>query len=136
MKKSSSPSSRITAFLVAGFLLTTLSLSSGCFAVLVGAGAGATVAYVRGDLDTTLDANVAKSARAASKALDGLKYVKVSEREDVLQATLIYRTSADQKIELFLEKATDTSTKLKIRVGTFGQESLQQEILTRIKSNL
>ena len=128
--------SRLAALLVAGALLPVLALSSGCVAVLAGAGAGATVAYVRGDLDTTLDASFAKSVRAAQKTLAGLKYAKISERQDALQSTLIYRNAGDQKIELYLEKVTADSTKLKIRVGTFGEESLQQEILTRLKSNL
>lgn len=135
-KLSPSPSSRLTAILVAGFLLPTLMLSSGCIAVLAGAGAGATVAYVRGDLDTTLDAGFSPAVRAGQKALAGLKYARISENQDALQATLIYRNASDQKIELYFQKATDSSTKLKIRVGTFGEESLQQEILTRIKSGL
>lgn len=135
-KISPSLPSRLAAILAAGALLTTLALSSGCIAVLAGAGAGATVAYVRGDLDTTLDASFFESVRAGQKALAGLKYAKISENQDALQATLIYRNASDQKIELYLQKATDSSTKLKIRVGTFGEESLQQEILTRIKSDL
>lgn len=129
-------SSRLTSFLVAGALLTVLTTTSGCLALAAGAGAGAAVAYVRGDLDVTLNANFDKSARAASKALVGLKYVKISDNRDALQATLIYRNASDQKIELYLEKLTDDATKLKIRVGTFGEESLQHEILTRVKSNL
>lgn len=122
--------------LAASALLSVLVLSSGCLALAAGAGAGAAVAYVRGDLDVTLDANLAKSARAAEKAIGQLKYIKISNRRDALRATLISRTASDQKIELYLEKLTDDATKLKIRVGTFGEESMQQEILTRIKSNL
>lgn len=128
--------SRLTTALVTGVLLATLALSSGCFALLVGAGAGATVAYVRGDLDVTLDASLAQSARAVKKAVAQLGYTAISDKEDALQANFISRNSADQKLEIYLEKATADATKLKIRIGTFGNEALQNEILSKIKSNL
>ena len=128
---------RFTGSLVASaLLLTALAVTSGCVAVVAGAGAGAAVAYVRGDLDTTLDASFAKSVRAVEKTIAQLKYTKISDHQDALQATLIARNAADQKIELYLEKLTDDATKLKIRVGTFGEEALQNEILAKIKSNL
>jgi hypothetical protein len=127
---------RVARSLAAGALLSVFAFTSGCLALAAGAGAGAAVAYMRGDLDVTLDANLAKSVRAAEKAIAQLKYARISIKQDALQATLISRNASDQKIELYLEKLTDDATKLKIRVGTFGEESLQQEILTRIKSNI
>jgi len=136
MKSTPSASPRLISILAAGALLSVLAATSGCLAVAAGAGAGATVAYVRGDLDTTLDAGFAKSVRATEDALADLKYAKISENRDALQATLIYRNAADKKVELYLAKTTDAATKLKIRVGTFGDEALQQEILARVKGNL
>ena len=130
-------SARLTVLITAGVLLTAVTVSSsGCFAVAAGAGAGAAVAYVRGDLDTTLGSGFEKSVRAANKAIDQLKYAKVSELKDAQQATLIARNAGDKKIELYLEKINDDATKLKIRVGTFGDDALQQDILNKVKSNL
>jgi len=131
-----SSSSLLSRSLVAAALLTTVAFTSGCFALLVGAGAGAGVAYVRGDLDVTLDSGFANAVKAGEKTLAELKYAKISDNQDALQATLVSRSSSDQKIELYFEKVTDKSTKLKIRVGTFGEESLQNEILSHIKSHL
>lgn len=127
---------RLLPFLAAGILLAVLALSSGCLAVLAGAGAGATVAYVRGDLDTTLDKNLAGSARAAGKTIEQLQYALISHKQDSLQATFVARNAADEKLEIYLEKASADSTKLKIRIGTFGNEALQNEILAKLKSNL
>ncbi|MBI2511478.1 MAG: DUF3568 family protein [Opitutae bacterium] len=124
------------ALLLAVGLLTAACFTSGCVALLAGAGAGATVAYVRGDLDTTLDSGLANSVHAAKKTLAALTYVRISEKEDALQAVLISRGASDQKIELHFAKLTDSATKLKIRVGTFGEESLQNEILVRLRANL
>lgn len=136
MKPTKTLPSRLVPLLVAGALLSGLALTSGCLAVAAGAGAGATVAYMRGDLDTTLDAGFAKSVRAAENALTDLKFARISQNQDALQATLIYRNAADKKIELYLAKNTDAATTLKIRVGTFGDAALQQEILSRVKANL
>jgi len=129
-------SSSLVSILLVTALLGVISATSGCLALAAGAGAGATVAYVRGDLDVTLDAGFAKAVRAGEKALTGLKYSRISVQQDDLQATLIYRTAADKKIELYLEKLTGDATKLKIRAGTFGDESLQNEILSRVKAGL
>lgn len=130
------PSKFLVSSLTVAALLATAVLTSGCFALLVGAGAGAGVAYVRGDLDVTLDAGFVSSVRAGEKTLAELKYSKVSATQDALQATLVSRSASDRRIELYFEKVTEKSTKLKIRVGTFGEESLQNEILTRLKSHL
>lgn len=122
--------------IVMSVALATLTATSGCLAVAAGAGAGATVAYVRGDLDTTLNANLDRSTRAANKAIEQFQFAKVSERKDALQAILVARNAADKKVELHLDKLADDATKLKIRVGTFGDDALQVMILEKIKSNL
>ena len=129
-------SSTFIATLGAAAALAICALNSGCVAVAAGAGAGAAVAYVRGDLDTTLGANLDRSARAVDKAIEQLKFAKVSENKDALQAIIIARNAGDRRIELRLEKLTDDATKLKIRVGTFGDDTLQMTILEKVKSNL
>lgn len=124
------------AILAAAAALFTLASTSGCLAVAAGAGAGATVAYVRGDLDTTLSANLDRSDEAVNRALMQLQFAKISEKKDALQAIVIARNAADKKIELHLQRLADDATKLKIRVGTFGDDSLQTTILERVKANL
>lgn len=116
--------------------LAILASSSGCLAVAAGAGAGATVAYVRGDLDTTLGADLDRADRAVNNALLQLQFAKISENHDAFHADVIARTAADKKIELHMEKLANDATKLKIRVGTFGDDALQMTMLDRIKANL
>ena len=116
--------------------IAPLAATSGCLAVAAGAGAGATVAYVRGDLDSTLSASLEKSARAVNRAVEQLQFAKVSEAKDALQVIVVARTAADRKIELHLEKLADDATKLKIRVGAFGDDALQTIILEKVKANL
>jgi hypothetical protein len=128
--------SLVGRWLTAGALVAVLAFSSGCVAVIAGAGAGAAVAYVRGDLDTTLSAGYEKTVRAANAALSDLKFAKVSEKKDALQAILIARNAADKKIEIRVELVGENVSKLKIRVGVFGDEAQSLAILEKVKSNL
>lgn len=125
---------RWAGWLVAGALFGAVALSSGCVAVVVGAGAGAAVAYVRGDLDATVKAGFAQAVRAANGAIVDLKFAKVSERNDALQAIIIARNAADKKIEIRVDQLGERDSKVKIRVGVFGDEALSIAILDKIKA--
>jgi len=109
---------------------------SGCVAVVAGAGAGAAVAYVRGDLEATLDTGLGPSLRAANQAIGQLKFAKISEKEDALLAIVVVRNAADKKIEIRLEKQSAALTKIKIRVGMFGDEALSMAVLEKVRANL
>ena len=137
-KMNSQKSSWWSGAAVTGLVLLALVTSSGCVAVVAGAGVGAAVAvaYVRGDLDATLNASLDRSLQAAKKAVTQLQFAKVSENKDALQAIVVSRNAADKRIDIRLEKVTDAATKLKIRVGTFGDEALSLAILEKIKANL
>lgn len=130
--------SRLRPFTVFGLalLLAALPALSGCFAVVAaGAGAG-TVAYVRGELETSLGDNYSKVVDATRTALKELEFARVSENKDALKAVFVSRTALDKKVEVTVEKVGDKSTKVKIRVGLFGDEQLSVSILDKIKSNL
>ena len=122
-----------TLILVLG--LSALAFSAGCLAVAAGAGAGA-VAYVRGDLNTTVEASLDRTHRAVSRAVQQLEFARVSESKDALLSITVARNAADKKIEIRAERMGGTLTKVKIRVGVFGDEALSQAILDKIKANL
>jgi hypothetical protein len=128
---------RLVSALVATVLgLATLTLNSGCFAVVAaGAGAGA-VAYVRGELESPVDANFDRALRASQRAIEQLQFAKVSEKKDALVATLLARNADDKRIEIRVESQGSDRAKVKIRVGIIGDESLSMTILDKIKSNL
>ena len=136
MKTNTNASVRLAMLMTASVLLGTLAATSGCLAVAAGAGAGAAVAYVRGDLDATLNAGFEKAVHAANAAVGDLKFAKVSEKKDALQAILTVRNAADKKIEIRVTQVGDALTKVKIRVGVFGDEALSLTILDKIKANL
>ncbi len=122
----------LSALLLAGSALT---LTSGCIVAAAGAGAGA-VAYVRGDLNATLDASLDRCVHAADRAVEQLQFAKVSESKDALQGVIVARNAADKKIKIEFEHASDTQTKISIRVGVFGDETISMAILDKMKAAL
>jgi hypothetical protein len=126
------------AFTLAASLLALgfATLNTGCFAVVAaGAGAGA-VAYVRGELESPLDANFDRALRASQRTIEQLKFAKVSEKQDALVATLVARNADDKRIEIRVESQGANRATVKIRVGILGDESLSMTILDKVKSNL
>jgi len=118
-------------------VIVALVAASAAITLQPGCAAGvATYAHVRGDLDATLEANLEKPLVATNKAIEQLKFAKVGEKSDALQVISIVRNASDKKIEINLQKASDHVSKLKTRVGIFGDEPLSLAILDKIKANL
>ncbi len=127
------PALKFRLMLAAALLAASLT---GCVAVVAGAAGAGTVAWVRGELEATLDANYEKAATAANLAIEQLQFAKISEKKDALTAILIARTAEDRKVEIKVIKVGDQSAKVQIRVGVFGDEALSLTILDKIKTNL
>jgi hypothetical protein len=122
--------------LAALVLAAALALHSGCLAVVAGAAGAGTVAFVRGELAASLDQNFDRSVRATNRAIEDLKFAKISETQDALVATIIARTAKDKRIEITVSSLSAAQTKVQIRVGVFGDEALAQRILEKIQANL
>ena len=116
-------------------LAATVGLSAGCLLLAAGAGAG-TVAYVRGELTASLGSELGAVAKATGRAVEQLKFAKISEREDALSAKFTTRTAQDKKIDIELTKVGEKLTKVQIRVGVFGDETVAMSVLEKIKANL
>jgi L-fucose isomerase-like protein len=114
-----------------------LLINSGCAAVLVGSGAGAgTVAYVMGELKSTEEASLNKARQATQKALEDLEFVITSEKKEPYSAEFVAYETNDTKIVVKLKRLTGKFTEISIRVGLFGDESLSQLFLERVRKNL
>jgi hypothetical protein len=127
------PALKFRLMLAAALLAASLT---GCVAVVAGAAGAGTVAWVRGELEATLDVSYEKAATAANLAIKQLQFAKISEKKDALTAILIARTAEDRKVEIKVIKVGDQSAKVQIRVGVFGDEALSLTILDKIKTNL
>ena len=135
MKNNSSFRSSFSFAVLGLALLGGLAALSGCLAVAAGAGAGV-VAYVRGDLETTLANDYTPVVGATRNAVKDLEFVKVSDNKDAFRAVFVSRTALDKKVEISLTNAGKNLTNIKIRVGVFGDEQLSLAILEKIKAGL
>jgi hypothetical protein len=131
------PSLRFVSMFAGLLVLAAAAFSAGCVAVAAGAGAGAgVVAYVRGELEVTVDHPFAAVVRASDKAVQQLEFAKVNESKDALLAIITVRNAADKKIKIQLDSVAPNLTKIQIRVGFFGDEALSNAVLDKIRANL
>lgn len=108
----------------------------GCVAAAVGVGAAGTIAYVRGDLEAVESHSLDKVYEASLKALDELELNVISKSKDALSATINARDAQDKKIKIMLKKTAEQTTKISVRIGTFGDETKSRLIYQKINYNL
>ena len=111
-------------------------LLGGCMLAAVGAGAAGTVAYVKGDLEAVEAKKLDTVYDATKKALKQLELSVSVDTKDKISATIIARDSSDKKITVKLSAATEDSTNISIRFGTFGSETKSTMVYNKIKENL
>ena len=125
--------------LITLMLTGLLSLGSGCALLVVGAAAGAGAAgyaYVNGELKSTEPVPLNKLVKASLAGLKDLEFPLTSQTKDALQAELIARNSSDKRIAIKLKSVSENATEIRIRVGTFGDETLSHAVYDRIKNRL
>jgi hypothetical protein len=124
-----------TILLSLGLMLSVLPFFTGCVVIAAGAGAGA-VAYVRGEMQTSVERDLDAVFKASQRALGKLEFAKVNDHKSGVDAQLLARTALDKRVEIKLTKVTDTLTKVQIRVGLVGDQDLSLTILEKIKAEL
>lgn len=135
MQSKNAKCSRLTVALsLASLSLATLL--SGCVVVAAGAAGAGAVAYVRGELESNISRSVDDVFQATQRALGNLEFAKISEQKSAVDAVLVSRTALDKKIEIKLQRTGDKMTKVKIRVGLLGDETLSMTILDKINAEL
>lgn len=109
---------------------------SGCLVVAAAAGTGATVAYVRGDTESYIEATPQQVAEAAEKAMKDLQVVVVAKHASAIDAKVTGRTARDTRLIVDARGNTVGSSKVSIRAGRFGDDDLQAQLLAGIRRNL
>jgi len=110
---------------------------SGCAAVIIGGAAGAgTYAYIRGEMKGNENATLDRTWSATQAAMKDLEFSVMTQQKDALQGRLVARTALDKKIEINLIKISDNLTEVRIRVGTFGDQTLSHTIVQSIEKRL
>jgi Protein of unknown function (DUF3568) len=122
---------------VSAALFAVMLAASGCVALLVGGAAGAGgAAYVYGELKELEPASLEKTWSAAQAAVGDLQFAVNSMSKDALEGKLVAKTADDRTITVHFKKTSDSSTEVRIRVGTFGDEALSRTLLEKLRSHL
>lgn len=129
----SSPLRRLRA---AWFMLGLLVLAGATGCTSVKNTAEDAVAWVRGALQTNLDASLERTTRATVAAMKDLKFDSISSRQDALSGQVTARTAKDERIEIALTPLGPKQTRIDIRIGTFTDETPAREVLTAIRARL
>ena len=124
---------------IAALMTSFLVLGNGCALMVVGAAAGAGVAgyaWVDGEIQSTEAASLSRTWNATLAALKDLEFPVVSQTKDALEGNVTARNAKNTTIKIKLKYVSKTATEIRIRVGTFGDESLSRTILNKINSRL
>ena len=116
-------------------ILASTPVLSGCVVVAVAAGA-ATVAYVNGDLEATVEASPPRVVEASEAALKGMEIDVTSSEKSGIDGRVVGRSALNKKVEITVKRESDTTSKLSIRIDTFGDESLSRQIYDKIRAEL
>ena len=121
----------IVAVLAVGVMIS----QAGCL-LLAAAGAGAgTVAYTRGDLETTSSKSVAEVYKVIEASCKDMDF-EIYKQEQKAFSGLIVANSDFGKVAFTIMGKSLKETKLSIRVGTFGDKDASNLILAKIKPQL
>jgi Protein of unknown function (DUF3568) len=111
-------------------------LLHGCLLAAVGLGAAGTIAYVKGDLETTEPERLDVVYDATLKALGDLELKVTTKSKDASSAVIVARDAEDEKTTVKLKAATENTTKVFIRVGVFGSEAKSRLLYQQIHEHL
>jgi len=125
---------------VLSFMAISLMFLNGCAAVILGAagagvGAGAgTIAYIKGELKATEEVTLNNAWNAALATMKELEFVIIKDEKDSFEGNIEAYRVTNKKVKIKLLRKTENITEIKIRVGTFGDETLSRVILGKMKS--
>ena len=124
-------------YLGLGGLLAVVMASAGCFAVLVGAAAGAGgYAWVKGALVKEFNVSAAELHAAAAKGVGDLGLVVLDDRADRLTGYIRADFADGTHAKINIRALTELSSEMRIRVGLLGDKNQSEMILNAVRENL
>lgn len=120
------------------FFMGVMFMIGGCGPeiVLIGAASAGTIVYVSGDLESTEPKNIEIVYSAALMAAEQLELRVISKSKDALSATIIAHDAQDKKIQIKMTAPSEHTTKMSIRIGTFGNKTKSRRIYQKIYNNM
>lgn len=99
-------------------------------------GTDKTVSFVRGDLNTTVNAGYDAAVRATREALGRLRFTIESELGDGVHTEFYARTALDKGVQVRVTRGDAAVTAVRIRVGAIGNEAVANSVITEIENRL
>jgi len=115
----------------------SLMTMAGCVPLLIGAAAGVGgMTFVKGKLVHNVDHTVSQANKASLKALKDLDLFVTSDELNKRSSVIKAEYESGKKISIFIDALTERSSKITIRIGTFGDHEKSQAILNAILKRL
>ncbi len=108
----------------------------GCAVAAVGAAAGATYAWVNGELKSTLNAPLPHVIKATRAALADLELVGIETRTDKLKGKVTARMADGTRVVIQVKAIDFKVTEIRIRVGKIGDKAVSEQIYRHIERQL
>ncbi|NOZ78871.1 MAG: DUF3568 family protein [Acidobacteria bacterium] len=108
----------------------------GCAIAAVGAAAGATYAWINGELKSTLNAPLPQVVTATKAALTDLELVGIETRTDKLQGKITAQMADGARVVIQVKAIDFKVTEIRIRVGRIGDKAVSEQIYRHIKRQL
>lgn len=127
----------IRKWLFLSVMLAGLVGLQGCALVVGAAAGGAGVAYLKGEAKKIYDAPIERVYKATLTAVrDDLGLIVYESHLAGMEGEINSRRWDDKKVKIDLKALTERTTRVKIRVGTWGDEEYSGLIFSKIDKRL
>jgi len=116
-----------------------MAFGSGCTLAILGLGVGAGIAgtaYYEGKLTSTLDATPEQIKPAAEAAFKELNIKLVSSTSNSLESKIVGNSDEGSTVTVTASLEKNGQSKLGVRVGAFGNQTLSEKIYSAIDKRL
>ncbi len=114
-----------------------LVMSQGCAPLVVGAAAGAGgFAFLKGNLVKNVDSSVAEVHKAALSALKNLDLFVTQDELNRHSGKIQSEYADGKKVVVVIQALTEKSSKIKIKIGVFGDQNKSITIMNAIQKKL
>ncbi len=117
------------------FFLVIIILSA-CATTFRGVEVEPGATYFQGELKTLLSAPLPKVESVVKEVMEELDFVAVDLQSDKLRARARARMADGTRVKIGIEAEDFESTRIRIRVGTFGDQSISRQIYKHIQRRL
>ena len=113
-----------------------VGLALGCTSTFKSVEADPGFSFLRGTLKGVLTSGLPKVEAATVAAMEELNFVAVDVISDKLKGTVSARMADGTKVTVKMQAEDFESTTVKIKVGTWGDQSISVQILRHIQRKL